>query len=241
MKIFLITFIITAFIVACFFWEIGSFSSDYELVPNILTFLFFSLFLSLLIVAFVKLFKFIKKTIRKGIPSEADAEESGNASKGVFISFIILLVVLVPEAAFYFIGGALFFLPKTITEPFLLSMIFSFPFLTLNFIFFIFNKGGTRRGLKYGFLFFLIFFIILFGINLYIFFNNREIYYSAHEIEMLNEASPFDDSVCYKLKDAWNRDNCFLNRAIANKDVSLCNKIEDLNERYSCLSSPLFK
>ena len=120
-----------------------------------------------------------RKIIRKGIPNEVNTEEFGKTSKGVLISFIIFFVVIIPEAVIYSIGGALGFISLTITSPFLLSMIFSFPFLALNFIFYLFNKGNTRRGLKYGFLFFLVFFVILFGINLYIFINHRETYYST--------------------------------------------------------------
>jgi hypothetical protein len=226
MKRFLIIFGISAFILACFFWEAGLFFSDYGLVPDILTFLFFSFILSALVVAFSKFFKFIKKTIRRGISDEVSMEESGKTSKGIIISFVIFLVVFVPETALYLISGALGFVPLTITSPFLLSMVFSLPFLVLNFIFFIFAKGDTKRGLKYGFLFFIIFFVILFGINLYIFINFRETYYSSQDIKILNEAVQIGEQIpCEKLKSNDEVARCLQEVAVEKKDTSLCDKI----------------
>jgi hypothetical protein len=234
MKQFLVTFFIISFILACFFWETGFFFSNYGLVPNILTFLFFNFILFVLIVALNKFFKFIKKIIRKDSFNEIDTEKTGKISRGLLISSIIFVVVLAPEALLYFVGGALGFVPLTITTPFLLSVVFSFPFLVLNFIFFLFSKGETKRGLKYGFLLFIIFFVIIFGINLYIFINYRETYYSSQDIEKLNEAVQKGEKIpCDNLRSQDAIARCFYDLAIEEKDLSLCDKISGDDYYYN--------
>jgi hypothetical protein len=226
MKQFLLTFSISTFLLACFFWEAGLLFSDQGLVLDIVTFLFFDLVISAIIFGVYKFFGFLKKPRGDNKSNEITADQPGKILKGLIVSFIIFVAVLIPEGLFYLIAGALYFVPMTITSPFLLSMAFSAPFLFLNFIFLLFNKGNTRRGLKYGFLLFLIIYVFIFGINLYIFVFQKEAYSYSQDIKALNESVQTGDQLpCDKLKSEILVARCLYEIAIQKIDVSFCDRI----------------
>jgi len=178
--------------------------------------------------------KIIKDDLSK---NNSENNNVGSFLKGICISFIIFLVVLIPESLLYIIGGALGFIPLTIISPFFLALKFSAPFLLLNFILYSVTNGKTKKGAKWGFLFTLIFFAILFGINLYMFTTQKEMYIQIKELNTLRNTnySANTEGDCSKLSDEFLSSQCFENLAKKNKNSSLCYKIRNATILSSCL------
>ena len=246
--------VLSAFFVLITFWQ-GLLSSEANISAKIITFFAFTFILTGIFYIFSKVYNFVKRFLKKqsnnftNDSSNADIngnnisddyiEKNEKISKGLFISFIIFIIVLIPESIFFYFGAALAFIPMAIVNPLLTSINFSLPFLIFNYIFYLLNKNkrNVKRGLKYGFLLSIIFFIVIFGINGYMFIFDKGTYIQTEDIKTLNEASPTDENVCYKVKDVWLADHCFSTRASLTNDISLCYKIKNSQELSHCLSA----